>query len=257
MNCPYCEEFLNEGATVCKTCRRDIGLAMSLKEANRALQSRVQELEGQLAGGREPGPSEVTTPADESMAQRSGILDALAVYMALPSVALIGAHYFLVIKFDASLVWLRVVSIALPAAFGWMLESKAHLRWFTSLALGLVVAFVSVFGMSTMVHFADGVPILPNRGVALRETLEYVASIALAYLLGSLIAGGVQPTRLKGRLSSGPLTKLATFIAIHLPDKAKGKSLEERIERTVKLIKLAGSAATAIGAAYTGFKGIL
>ena len=254
MTCPYCAEPLNDGATVCKTCRRDVALVLSLTKANHDLEQRVQELEAQLPELHDGGSTEAAPPVVEPVALRSHIPDLLAIYLVLPSVLLIGAHYLLVIKFDVNLVWLRALSIALPAVFGWMLESKFHPRWFASLALGIVVAFVSVFGMSTMVHFVDGVPILPHNAVAWRETLEYVTSIALAYLLGSLIAFTAQS---KGRRSTGTLAKLATFIAKQISNKAKGKSLDQRVERMVRLIKLAASASTAIGAVYTGFKGIL
>ncbi len=254
MTCPYCAEPVNDGATVCKTCHRDIGLAMSLKEANKALEKRVQELEAQLAEQSESAPAEPAAPVEELAARQPGVIDLLAIYVVLPTVVLIAAHYLLVIKLDTSLVWLRAVSIALPAIFGWMLERKLHARWFVTLGFGIVVAFASVFGMSTMVHLTDGDPIMPHSAVAWRETLEYITSIALAFLLGSLLALTARST---GQRSTGTVAKLATFIALQISNKAKGKSLDQRIERVVKLIKLAVSVSTAIGAVYTGFKGIL
>ncbi len=253
MNCPYCEEPVNHGATVCKTCRRDISLVLSLRDAKLVLEERVKELETELDELRERGPA---VPAVEEAPARPGMIDLAVVYLVVPTVLLVGAHYLLVIKFDTNLVWLRTASIALPAVFGLMLERKLHPRWFVTLAYGVAVAFVSVFGMSTMVHFTDGDAILPDSRVAWRETLEYVASIALSYLLGASLARVAQPMKLAGGRSSGRTAKLATLLATHVAGR-KGEPLPQRIQRMVKLIQLGVSAATAIGAVYTGFKNIL
>jgi len=260
VNCPYCGEQINAGVTVCKTCHRDIALVVSLKETNHTLEQRVTELETELEELRKSAPAESqsTTATEPPPSRRMSVVDVLAVYLALPTVVLVGIHYLLVIKFDTSLIWLRAASIVLPVVFGLVLERKARPRWFATLALGIVVAFASVFGMSTMVYFTDGDSILPNSAITWRETLEYVASISLAYLLGALIVHALlRPIGSKSARDSGKVRKLATFVAQHLSGKTKGKSLEEQVQRVIKFINLAISAATAIGAVYAGFKGIL
>jgi Flp pilus assembly protein TadB len=141
-----------------------------------------------------------------------------------------------------------------PAIFGFVLERKAHPHWFATLGLGLVVAVVAVLGMSTLVNFTDGDPILPNNAVAWRETLEYVASIALAYLLGAMLARAVRP---RSARSGRRMTRVATFIAVHVTGKKGGKPLEVRVQQMIKLIQLGISVSTALGAVYTGFKSIL
>lgn len=254
MNCPYCEESVNHGATVCKTCRRDIALVVSLRDANRALEDRVQDLEGELADLRERGPTVLAV--EQSSPASPNIIDLAVVYLVVPTVLLVGVHYLLVIKFDTNLVWLRAASIALPAVFGLMLDRKLNPRWFVTLVYGVVVAIASVFGMSMMVHFTDGDAILPDSRVAWRETLEYVTSIALSYLLGATLARVAQPMKLTGGRSNGRTTKLATLLVTHVAG-TKGEPLPQRIQRMVKLIQLGVSAATAIGAVYTGFKNIL
>lgn len=256
MNCPYCAEPVNHGATVCKTCQRDVALVLSLKEANHALEQRVEELEEELAELREQGPQAAPVEAVPPAPPRH--VDLLAVYFVLPIVVLVGIHYLLVIRFDVHLIWLRMASIVLPAAFGWMLERKLQPRWFVTLAFGVVTGLGSVFGMSTMVHFTDGDPIMPNNAVAWRETLEYATSIALAYLLGALVAFATQPlSATKRGRRGGVVAKLANFIAQHVSGKNKGLPLEARVQRMVKIIQIVASASTAVGAVYTGFKGIL
>lgn len=254
MNCPYCAENVNHGASVCKSCGRDVALVFSLQETKRTLEERVLELEAELEELRGPPVPEV--PVVEEPPKPPGIIDLIVVYILLPTLVLVGAHYLLVIKFDTNLIWLRTASIVLPALFGLMLDRRMRPRWYVTLGFGIVVAFAAVFGMSTMVHFTDGDPILPESRVDWRETLEYTTSISLSYLLGSLILRVVQPIKLTGARRNSRMTKLATLIATHVSGK-KGEPLEQRIQRMVKLIQLGVSVSTALGAIYTGFKGIL
>lgn len=124
--------------------------------------------------------------------------------------------------------------------------------------MGIVVAVASVLGMSVMVHLVDGTPILPATAFDWRESLEYVASIALAFVLGPLIAVALQPFRMSAvRGGGGAFAKLAAFLAQHAASGKGKKPLEERLERLVKLIKIAVSVSTAAGSIYTGFKGVL
>ena len=263
--CPYCAEPVSPGAMVCKTCRRDIGLAMSLQSANRVLEYRVQQLEAEVArlqalvepqaeaeAAVEPEPVVAKAPP-----RRPSVIDVLGIYVALPILALIAAHYLLVVRFDAKLMWLRAASIALPALVGWILGTRTHLRWYYVLALGVVVALASVFGMSTVIHYTDGDAILPDSPVAWRETFEYAASIALSYLLGSLIATAMRPLGLTGTEGRERTMKIAIFIVRNVwGGTEENKSLMQRIEGMEKLITKAVAASTAAGAVYTGFKGI-
>ena len=73
---------------------------------------------------------------------------------------------------------------------------------------------------------------------------------------GASLARVAQPMKLAGGRSSGRTAKLATLLATHVAGR-KGEPLPQRIQRMVKLIQLGVSAATAIGAVYTGFKNIL
>lgn len=259
MNCPFCCEPVAEAATVCKTCRRDITVPRPLMEAHQKLEERVQALEAELAELRvaapQPGPFE-PTPERSPL----GWSDFVLRFICLPVLSILLAHYLLVIKIDARLVWLRAASIVLPALFGYWLEVSRGPRWYVVVGGGMASALVSVFGMSAVVSAVDGAPLLPTSAVVWRETMEYAASIALAYMLGGLIANGLHPALSKQLRVRNPLVRLAELLAV--PDKAAGKgkarvTLEHRVERLVKLMNLCISAATAAGAIYTGFKGIL
>ncbi len=258
MTCPYCMETLINGATVCKTCQRDVALVLKLRQENRDLEDRVHELEAELEKYRPAVPDEADEPAVEASPPRPlGILDIVVVYFALPTLLLIGAHYLLVVKFDTSLVWLRTASIVLPAIFGLMLERRGSPQWYATLGLGIVVAAVSVLGMSTVVHYTDGDAILPDSKVAWRETLEYVASISLSYLLGALMLRAIRPLGTHGARAGGRITGLATFLVRRMSRSSRGLPLEVRVQKMVGLIRLGVSIATALGAVYTGFKNIL
>ena len=51
-------ETLIKGATVCKTCQRDVALALKLRQENHDLEDRVAELEAELAKWRPATPDE-------------------------------------------------------------------------------------------------------------------------------------------------------------------------------------------------------
>lgn len=259
MNCPFCCEPVADAATVCKTCRRDISVPRPLMEANRKLDERVRALEAELAELRTAAAA--AAPVERAPVERPPLGPAGAVlrFLVLPILLILLAHYLLVIKFDARLVWLRAASIVLPALFGYWLEVSRGPRWYVVVAAGVATALASVFGMSAVVSLVDGDPLLPGSAVVWRETLEYAASIALAYMLGTLIANTFHPALAVRLRARNPLVQLAALLAVPDKDgKAKaGGTLEQRIERLVKLMNLGISAATAAGAIYAGFKGIL
>ena len=243
--CPYCAESISASALVCKTCRRDIALPMSLRSANKALEQRVQELEEEVARLQATAP--VAPPATVEAQERTeprprvSIIDIVGIYVLLPILVLLAAHYLLIVRFDAKLIWLRIASIALPALCGWALARKASPRWYFVFALGVVVAFASVFGMSTVVHYVDGDPIMPASAVAWRETVEYSASIALSYLLGSVLVHAAQPFKLADRTRHKRKLDLAVKVARTIWGSAEGKTLGAKVESIEKLLTRAAA----------------
>lgn len=257
MNCPFCLEEVKAEALVCRTCHRDLMVPKPLMEANAALTAKVATLEAEVAALKKKLPREmVSTPAPAR--PPLGLVPMLLLYVVFPVLALVAIHYLLVIRLDAKLIWLRIVSILLPALFGFWLEQRARPRWQVLAPVTIGVAAASVLGMSIVVHLTDGDPILPHTGVVWRETLEYVVSIALSYVLGSLIWRGLHPVRVHAANAKGLINTIAVAMA-----KAKGevpgspKTLEQRVERLVKLMNLGISAATAAGAIYTGMKAVV
>ena len=239
---------------MCRTCSRDIAVPKPLMETNERLTARVAELEAELVVAKaavqsvEGASAAVVVEAPPAAPPR--LVHALVFYVVLPVLLLVAIHYVLVIRLDAKLIWLRAASIVLPAAFGFRFELAWRPHRAVMFAISFVVGVGAVLGMSWVVHLVDGDAILPASAVVWRETLEYVASIALAYVMGSLLCAALRPLH---RHRNSLVDRLATMIALG-EGGAGGKALEARIERLVKLMKLGMSAATAGAAIYSGLK---
>jgi hypothetical protein len=255
VNCPFCLEEVKAEALVCKTCHRDLMVPKPLMEANATLTARVAELEAEVASLRRQVPRE-TVAVVAAPPKVLAPIRAVLLYLLLPVLVLVAIHYLLVVRLDAKLLWLRVASIVLPALFGYVLEARHRPRWFVLVPMALVVAIASVLGMSLVIHLTDGDPIFPHTGVVWRETAEYVASIALAYLLGPLLSMALQP--MKRRVGeAGLIDKAAKLVARFQGGDTSPKTIEQQAERLVKQMNLAISAATAAGAIYTGLKAVV
>jgi hypothetical protein len=253
VKCPFCAESVDDEATVCKTCRRDISIPKPLIEANRLLEQKVAALEAEnaelttLLQRRPSAPAE--SPANAS----------LAPYVLLPIALIIAVHFLLVIMLDTKLIYLRVATALLPAVFGYALQVRHHPRQIVMYSFAIVVAVTTVLAMSTMVHIVGGDPILPQGRFDWIETAEYTASIALAFVLGSLIALTKRPlsTPRAQRADAAPRTgKLAAFLAHRLPAE-EATLMEKQIERWEKVIRFSATTVTAAGVIYTGFKNFL
>ena len=257
MNCPFCLEEVKPEALVCRTCHRDLLVPKPLMEENERLKERVASLEAELAETRRALPRERPPRPVVAKPPLKPAIAAL-LFVLLPIAILVACHYLLIMRLDAKLIWLRLASIILPAVFGFWLQKRAEPRFAVFAAVAVGVAIASVLGMSIVVNRIDGDPILPKGLVEWRESLEYIASIALSYMLGALIWRAVYPVRVHAATAKGLMQTIAVAVA-----KAKGevpgspKTLEQRIERTVKLMNLAISGATAAGAIYTGLKAAL
>ena len=225
-------------------------------EANERLTARVAELEAELATAKAALPPAPITVEAPPAPPQSSFVHAFVFYVVLPVLLLVAIHYVLVIRLDAKLIWLRVASIVLPALFGFRFELAWRPRRAMLFAIAFVVGVAAVLGMSWVVHLVDGDAILPASAVVWRETLEYVASITLAYVLGPMLCAALRPLH---RHRHSLIDRLATVIALSRGGTGAGagpgaKSVEARIERLVKLMKLGMSAATAGAAIYSGLK---
>jgi hypothetical protein len=100
--------------------------------------------------------------------------------------ALLLAHFVIIIHYDMSLIWLHIVSLLLPFAFGFLYRQGTAEYLLSDLIVGIVLAAAAVFAMSAVVAKVDKVPVLPTDAYGWREFAEYGASIALSFFAGAV-----------------------------------------------------------------------
>lgn len=225
-------------------------------EENRDLEAKIKEQLSEIAGLKETiAVLQRLAPANVAVVHHRLV----APYILLPLMLLIGAHYFLVDTFDQTpLVFMRAVSIALPAVFGYRLEIRWRPPWLLLLTAALWVAILSVYGMNALVHMNHPQQsIIAQDWAHWREDINYMASIALGYLFGALLAATLKPRHSKlGVVHQGNLIeRLATIAALN--SGRDDKSVDQRIDRYYKIIGLTVSTSSAVGSIYTGFNYIL
>ena len=90
------------------------------------------------------------------------------------------------------------------------------------------------------------------------ETAEYMLSIGLAFVLGSLLAVAIRPLGRPSvlRRSGDPVYLFAAFLAHNLP-RGEGKSVEARIAHWQTIVRSLASVVTALLMLYTGFRRFL
>ena len=84
----------------------------------------------------------------------------------------------IVVTFDLSLIYLRIVSILVPMTFGILSQEQTRYHLPIAFVAGLAVAIVSILTMSAIVAKLDKVSVLPHDVAGWREFAEYSASIA-------------------------------------------------------------------------------
>lgn len=262
MKCPYCLSDIEEEANVCKVCTRDLYLfkPMMAKIATleeqlqrqpdtEALEHRILLLEQQLENAR-------IEPQQETPRGLGTHLLALAVFILLPLGLLLFAHWQITVVYDAKLIYLRLISIALPLPFGFFLfahHKRSVWPWFVGTC---VLAIASVIGMSWITSLVDQTPILPQNYFEWREYLEYAASVSFSFLTGMLL-GGIVYAR-KHRPS--PAIRSHSEKAGTTVTKTE-KSFMDRAQQVIELANEHGSKIVALGSTlmsiYTGLKGFM
>jgi hypothetical protein len=255
VKCPFCAETVNDAAVVCKTCRRDFAPLKSLMESKQQLESRIDVLEG------ESGDLKALIAVQERslavLERPASVISVALTYVLLPIAVAVLVHFIVVVAFDANLLYLRLATALLPILCGYALVRLWRASWFVIVCLAIIVGIGSVLGMSTTMYVAYGIPVLPHTPFDRGEMAQYMASIALAYLLGALIAAALRPLRLPRRASGdGYLEVVAAFLAHNLPG-GRSDRVEERTRRWRNVLRIALSLITAAGMLWTGFRRFL
>ena len=259
MNCPYCLSEVLEEAHVCKTCTRELYLF-------KPMMAKIAGLEGQLAAVPSQEVNELRIAElehlldeqEQKLASRSPLswIKDIVLYLIVPLLLLLLAHWLITVVYDTKMIYLRIISMALPLPFAYFLfKGHAHklFPWF----IGVVfLAITSVIGMSWITSLVDHSPVFPQNLFEWREVLEYSASIAFSFLTGMLLGrvayAGKQRRRQAGIMNA--LIKVAST-------QSAGSVSIEGVHGLMKSLQEYGGTVVALGTTavsiYTGLKGIV
>ena len=123
-------------------------------------------------------------PASPLMPAKASWPGDLARYLLVPIVILLVAHHIIVNALDLNDAYLRIVTIAVPLAFGLLLAWLAGRGTLPAVAVAIALGLIAVSGMTVSEGLNSGDPILPQNRVEWRDNIEYAASIALSFIVG-------------------------------------------------------------------------
>ncbi len=267
MRCPYCAEDILDEAMVCPYCRHDLAPSKHLIDENKRLGKEVETLQAEIKGLRAQNAralADAQAIARRKQAPLQAIVRELLNYALVPIVLLLFAHFLIIIVWDKSTIYLRIVSIVIPMAFGFALIRRERRSIALAIVIGAAVSLLAIFGMSLAVAIRDQVPILPSNAQEWNEDIQYFTSMALAFIAGGLLG---RLTHSPQQLVVGP-NRTVKWVAKVTPllspkrSLARGKKAKtiQMIERALGMQQLVTgivAAATTVASIYTGLMSVL
>jgi len=260
MKCPYCTSEVADETLACQHCTRDLHLIKALWQRIAELEQKVRDLEQRGVAVPTEEASVPTAKPVAAIEQTPSLLQRVAEIALLwlaPLLLLLIAHELITIVYDASTLWLRVVSLVIPLPFGLILMSRRHCHFGVWIVAAFVMAALAVLGMSTITSLTDATPILPQDLHEWREFVEYAASVGFSYLTG-MVLGRMLWRRRQLQFTAEQAHGLALKLVGLL---SKGHENAEKVNASIQKLKDLGSsltaAATTATAVYTGLQGFI
>jgi hypothetical protein len=262
MKCPYCLSDVADEALACPHCTKDLYLfkpmmqrvadleaQLSALPERQVLAQRVSQLESMLAQQAMSGSAQGNMGI-------TGNFRNLLVFLILPLVLLLLGHGLITIVYDTKLLYLRLISIAIPAVFGYALMSSGPHKLLPWFLVSAVLALLSVIGMSYMTHLVDGTAVMPQNTFEWREFLEYGISISSSFLAGMILgrAAYIKHHRLISTAIGGAYAALVASTGRDKLDAQGAFKLMKALNDHISTIMALGSTALSV---YTGLKGIV
>lgn len=261
MKCPYCLSQIEDGVHVCKFCTRDLYLFEPMLKKIADLEKKLADVPNRQALEMKISELEEYIEENQRIADEktegwfAGVLQIIQ-YLLLPLAILLIAHGLITVIYDLNLVFLRVVSMIVPLPFAFILFSKCKrsvLPWFGGAVL---LATLSVVGMSAITTLVDNTPIMPQTPIEWKEFIEYSASVSFSFLTGMLL-GGMSYVR-RNRIKT---SKVNPWVAAVIAGLGDGKLSPDTLQRLMHKVNDFGGTAVALGTTlisiYTGLKGVI
>jgi hypothetical protein len=276
MRCPYCVSEIADEALACPRCARDLYLFKPLLAKIEQLEKTVAEqaaaisanseariaaLEQELAAIKAQRTDAIVAEVDAALQPEvppagtpPGYAGAVAQSLIPTLLLLILAHWVMLFVYDVRPLYLRVATILIPVPFGFLLASQFPNEFRKSVLAAAALACAGVFSMLTVTAVIDKVSLLPENMRDLRETLEYVLSIALAFVTG-LLLGEYHARR---KLAELKTNRVVLMLARAFVPNEEGKlGIEKAVKKLSKLQEAVTPAATGAVSVYAGIKAYL